>query len=242
MTLQALKERIGGTSADVIPDSDPVRRLSICDVASYVLYHRVTTRLWRLCLLLQRPVSLRQVIHFTWLDSTRVDEIIFISKDEANDRRSPERKLANSLFLVVKRNREKCPWQFPQGKWLEGETLRQVVTLLTCEASPYCLCHYFVLIPLIYRPRSELMIDLSVKSVAGLWAILLLAITVTLTPRRCSCRESSTAPRCSSTARSWSKDLSNWRLDSTKTMHGSQGECKCNAEMPGYGWLSLPFL
>lgn len=44
--------------------------------------------------------------------------------DIANDRRSLERKYDSSLFLVVKRNREDKAWQFPQGKWLEGETLR----------------------------------------------------------------------------------------------------------------------
>ncbi|CAE7371278.1 MRPL46, partial [Symbiodinium microadriaticum] len=45
--------------------------------------------------------------------------------DEANDTRSLERKLSNSLFLIVKRNRESHSWQFPQGKWLDGETMRQ---------------------------------------------------------------------------------------------------------------------
>jgi 8-oxo-dGTP pyrophosphatase MutT (NUDIX family) len=28
--------------------------------------------------------------------------------------------------LVVKRNRKDNAWQFPQGKWQEGETMRQV--------------------------------------------------------------------------------------------------------------------
>eukprot|EP00981_Chlorochromonas_danica_P013884 scaffold7012_cov166-Ochromonas_danica.AAC.8 len=45
--------------------------------------------------------------------------------DKTDNRRSVERKLQESLFLVVKRNRENYSWQFPQGKWLEGETLRQ---------------------------------------------------------------------------------------------------------------------
>lgn len=36
--------------------------------------------------------------------------------DKTNDRRSPNRKLANSGFLLVKRNREDNSWQFPQGK------------------------------------------------------------------------------------------------------------------------------
>eukprot|EP01041_Mallomonas_annulata_P008138 gene8138-16728_t len=44
--------------------------------------------------------------------------------DETNNRRSLERKLPRSLFLVVKRNREDFPWQFPQGKWNIEETMR----------------------------------------------------------------------------------------------------------------------
>lgn len=46
--------------------------------------------------------------------------------DEANDRRSLSRKLPDSLYLIVKRNRKDNPWQFPQGKWIEGESLRKV--------------------------------------------------------------------------------------------------------------------
>eukprot|EP00604_Paraphysomonas_vestita_P002655 CAMPEP_0174819498 /NCGR_PEP_ID=MMETSP1107-20130205/2777_1 /TAXON_ID=36770 /ORGANISM="Paraphysomonas vestita, Strain GFlagA" /LENGTH=252 /DNA_ID=CAMNT_0016033115 /DNA_START=115 /DNA_END=873 /DNA_ORIENTATION=+ len=45
--------------------------------------------------------------------------------DEANDRRSLSRKLPDSLYLIVKRNRKDNPWQFPQGKWIEGESLRK---------------------------------------------------------------------------------------------------------------------
>lgn len=45
--------------------------------------------------------------------------------DHSNDRSTPNRKLDESLFLVVKRNRENNAWQFPQGKWLEGETMRE---------------------------------------------------------------------------------------------------------------------
>jgi len=41
--------------------------------------------------------------------------------DLKNDRRSMERKLQNSLFLVVKRNRSTHSWQFPQGKLLDTE-------------------------------------------------------------------------------------------------------------------------
>ena len=35
--------------------------------------------------------------------------------DKTNDRRSKERRLQDSLFLLVKRNREDHAWQFPQG-------------------------------------------------------------------------------------------------------------------------------
>jgi hypothetical protein len=54
--------------------------------------------------------------------------------DLANDRKSTERKCAESLYLIVKRNRQENQWQFPQGKWLEGESLRQVSAL-----PPLCL-------------------------------------------------------------------------------------------------------
>ena len=46
--------------------------------------------------------------------------------DRNNDRSTINRKLTESLFLVVKRNRQDNAWQFPQGKWAEGETMRQV--------------------------------------------------------------------------------------------------------------------
>ena len=36
--------------------------------------------------------------------------------DEKNDRRSMDRRLQDSLFLIVKRNRTDNAWQFPQGK------------------------------------------------------------------------------------------------------------------------------
>mmetsp|Transcript_7409 Transcript_7409/g.12462 ORF Transcript_7409/g.12462 Transcript_7409/m.12462 type:complete len:282 (+) Transcript_7409:98-943(+) len=45
--------------------------------------------------------------------------------DRTNDRSTINRKLTESLFLVVKRNRKDNAWQFPQGKWLEGETMRE---------------------------------------------------------------------------------------------------------------------
>jgi large subunit ribosomal protein L46 len=44
--------------------------------------------------------------------------------DKTNDRHSLERRLQDSLFLIVRRNRDDFSWQFPQGKTLENETLR----------------------------------------------------------------------------------------------------------------------
>ena len=41
--------------------------------------------------------------------------------DLNNDRRSLERKLDVSLYLIVKRNRKDSAWQFPQGKLLDEE-------------------------------------------------------------------------------------------------------------------------
>ena len=41
--------------------------------------------------------------------------------DHDNDRHSLDRKLPESLFLVVKRNRSNNSWQFPQGKLLDTE-------------------------------------------------------------------------------------------------------------------------
>ena len=41
--------------------------------------------------------------------------------DTENDRHSLDRKLPESLFLVVKRNRSNNSWQFPQGKLLDAE-------------------------------------------------------------------------------------------------------------------------
>ena len=49
-----------------------------------------------------------------------------VTSDKNNDHRSLERKLPRSLFLIVKRNRADDPWQFPQGKLKDGETLRMV--------------------------------------------------------------------------------------------------------------------
>lgn len=33
--------------------------------------------------------------------------------------------MADSLYLIVKRNRSTHSWQFPQGKWLPEESMRQ---------------------------------------------------------------------------------------------------------------------
>lgn len=43
--------------------------------------------------------------------------------DKNNDRRSLERRLTESLFLIVRRNRDDFGWQFPQGKLQENETI-----------------------------------------------------------------------------------------------------------------------
>jgi hypothetical protein len=62
----------------------------------------------------------------TLLNSLLISTSAYFVTDEKNDHRSLERKLPRSLFLVVKRNRAEDPWQFPQGKLKEGETLRMV--------------------------------------------------------------------------------------------------------------------
>ena len=51
--------------------------------------------------------------------------------DEKNDRRSMERKLPESMYLIVKRNRVNQPWQFPQGKLLESEASLRAVSSST---------------------------------------------------------------------------------------------------------------
>lgn len=40
------------------------------------------------------------------------------------------RKLDRKLFLIVKKDRPQFMWQFPQGAWKEGETLRDVFTTI----------------------------------------------------------------------------------------------------------------
>ena len=48
--------------------------------------------------------------------------------EKITDRHSAERRPRDSLYLIVKRNRKENSWQFPQGKYLETEHLRQVLT------------------------------------------------------------------------------------------------------------------
>lgn len=48
--------------------------------------------------------------------------------DLTNDRRSMERKLQESMYLVVKRNRTDFGWQFPQGKLLDSESSMRTVS------------------------------------------------------------------------------------------------------------------
>merc|ERR1711871_948718 len=45
--------------------------------------------------------------------------------DASDDVHTTDRRLAESLYLLVKRNRKDSPWQFPQGKLRAEETLRQ---------------------------------------------------------------------------------------------------------------------
>ncbi len=53
--------------------------------------------------------------------------------DKTLDRKTSNRKLQESLYLIVKRNRASAAagestfeWQFPQGKVADAENLRQV--------------------------------------------------------------------------------------------------------------------
>ena len=55
--------------------------------------------------------------------------------DKKNDRRSLERRLQDSLFFVVKRNREENAWQFPQGKLKDEETLRSAAERIIDRAT-----------------------------------------------------------------------------------------------------------
>jgi len=48
--------------------------------------------------------------------------------DKTGNRQTSDRRLQDSLFLLVKRNRAdgKFEWQVPQGKWNGTESLREV--------------------------------------------------------------------------------------------------------------------
>lgn len=67
----------------------------------------------------------RPSVSYFWMRSSNITHVSFT--DHANDRKSLERKLDQSLYLIVKRNREDNAWQFPQGKVLINESLRQVM-------------------------------------------------------------------------------------------------------------------
>ena len=45
--------------------------------------------------------------------------------DATNDRRSLERKLSETLYLLVKKPRDRNAWQMPQGGWERGETMKE---------------------------------------------------------------------------------------------------------------------
>ena len=53
-----------------------------------------------------------------------------------------ERKLPESMYLIVKRNREDQPWQFPQGRLLDSESSLRAVstparTHFTCNSQTF---------------------------------------------------------------------------------------------------------
>eukprot|EP01031_Cornospumella_fuschlensis_P034058 gene34058-41223_t len=73
-----LMEKIKGTSAQIIPDSE----LSYEEIVDSMPF---------------KPASRKT------------------EADEKNDRKSLDRRLDDSLFLIVKRNRSDHSWQFPQG-------------------------------------------------------------------------------------------------------------------------------
>lgn len=83
--------------------------------------------------------------------------------DATNDRRSLERRLQDSLYLIVKRNRADFSWQFPQGKVLDDETtLRMVRVNVFVTFYPYindnCFCFVSILV-FVFRQRNELLIE-----------------------------------------------------------------------------------
>ena len=57
-------------------------------------------------------------------------ELLLLLIDHTDDRRSIERKLPQSMFLIVKRNREEQAWQFPQGRLLDSETNLRAVSCI----------------------------------------------------------------------------------------------------------------
>lgn len=62
-------------------------------------------------------------------------------EDPNADSKSMTRAGSDSLFLVVKRNRNDFQWQFPQGKVLEGETLRGVSSNFDHLKDSYIVYH-----------------------------------------------------------------------------------------------------
>lgn len=65
----------------------------------------------------------------------------FPLSDHKDDRRSLERKLPESMYLIVKRNREEQSWQFPQGRLLDSESSLRAVrsTPSTVSQSDPCV-------------------------------------------------------------------------------------------------------
>ena len=67
--------------------------------------------------------------------------------DDTGDRRTIERRLDTSLFLLVKKDRESHAWQFPQGGWEEdkdGHSLRATAERELKEECGEDLPVYFV--------------------------------------------------------------------------------------------------
>jgi len=75
------------------------------------------------------PASITSVLEFTpeeLMETLPFTPAPRVTKDDETDnRQSFRRQYQQSLFLVVKRSRQDNAWQFPQGKWLAEETLRQ---------------------------------------------------------------------------------------------------------------------
>lgn len=64
--------------------------------------------------------------------------------DIDNNRRSMDRRLADSLILIVKRNRSDFSWQLPQSKMLPRETLRASAERVVKRAGGPKVCTWFV--------------------------------------------------------------------------------------------------